>query len=270
MRTKRRSVHLIGIPSDSNSSFLRGAAAGPAHIRAALASTHGNAAAENGLEIGHDIDIRDMGDIPITETPADDAIMAGAIRQAVESNCLPLVMGGDHWIAAPVIRQLAQCHGPLSILHIDAHPDLYDQLDGNPRSHASPFARVLESGSVKRLVQVGVRTVNRHQREQAERFGIVEQIPARRLSQSAIPVLDSPLYVSIDLDGFDTSVAPGVSHHEPGGLMVREVLDLLDRQVAWLAGADVVELNPHRDLNGVTAVLAAKLIRELAAMTGAA
>jgi len=266
----RRLVQLIGIPSDSNSSFLRGAARAPAHIRAALVSTHGNNAAENGLEIGAELNIQDMGDLPITETPDDDAVVAAAIHKASKAGALPISIGGDHWVTAPIVQALAGLHGPLSILHVDAHPDLYDQLDNNRRSHASPFARILESGSAKRLVQIGVRTVNRHQREQAHRFGIVEQIPARRFSPALVPALEGPLYVSIDLDGIDPSAAPGVSHHEPGGLTVREVLDALDRQTAWLAGADVVELNPDRDIDAVTAVLAAKLIRELAAMAGAA
>ena len=91
---------------------------------------------------------------------------------------------------------------------------------------------------------------------------VVSRPPSYRLSKGR--------YISIDLDGIDPSEAPGVSHCEPGGLTVREVLEALDRQTAWLAGADVVELNPDRDVHGVTAILAAKLIRELAAMTGAA
>ncbi|MBS0420078.1 MAG: agmatinase family protein [Proteobacteria bacterium] len=266
----RRQVQLIGIPSDSNSSFLRGAARAPAQIRAALASTHGNSAAENGLEIGSELHIQDMGDLAITETPQDDAVISAAILAAVKAGALPISIGGDHWVTCPIVQSLAKLHGPLSILHIDAHPDLYDHLDHNRRSHASPFARILESGSARRLVQIGVRTVNRHQREQAQRFQVVEQIPARRFSPALVPVLQGPLYISIDLDGIDPSEAPGVAHHEPGGLTVREVLDALDRQTAWVAGADVVELNPDRDVDGVTAVLAAKLVRELAAMTGAA
>jgi agmatinase len=265
----RRPVHIFGIPSDSNSSFLRGPARAPAVIRAALGSEHGNDAAENGLELGRDIELRDRGDVAIAETPDDDDAIAAMVRGIAADGGLPFALGGDHWVTAPIVYALAEIHGPLSILHIDAHPDLYDALDGNRRSHASPFARILESGAAKRLVQVGVRTVNAHQREQAARFGIVEQIAPRRLAATPPPVLAGPLYISIDMDGFDPSVAPGVSHHEPGGLTVREVLDLLDRQTAWLAGADIVELNPDRDLNGVTAVLATKLVREIAAMPGA-
>jgi agmatinase len=266
----RRPIGLLGIPTDSNSSFLRGAAEGPAAIRRALASPHGNAAAENGLEIGREIVVIDQGDVAIAETEADDEVIAAKIRAIVASGALPLSIGGDHWITAPIVRTLAELHGPLHILHIDAHPDLYDQLDGNRRSHASPFARILEAGAAASLVQVGVRTVNAHQREQAARFGIVDQIPARRLPIVDLPVLAGPLYVSIDLDGIDPTAAPGVSHHEPGGLTVREMLDLLDAQSALLVGADIVELNPSRDRDGITAVLAAKLVREIAAMPGAA
>lgn len=162
------------------------------------------------------------------------------------------------------MRALVAASGPLQILHFDAHPDLYDSFQGNPRSHASPFARIMENGLASRLVQVGIRTLNRHQREQAQRFG-VEIIEMREFDPASVPVLAAPFYVSIDLDGLDPAVAPGVSHHEPGGLGVRDVLRVLHAQRAPLVGADVVELNPDRDINGVTAVVAAKLVRELCA-----
>ena len=265
----RRQIHLIGLPTDSNSSFLRGPAKGPEAIRRALFSEHGNPAAENGLEIGAEIDLIDAGDLALQENAGDDALIAKAVLDAAGEDHLPMLLGGDHSITAPVVRALAQLHGPLNILHFDAHPDLYEDMQGNPRSHASPFARILEAGAAVRLVQVGIRTLNRHQREQAKRYG-VEIIHAAAFSPEAVPILASPLYISIDLDGLDPSAAPGVSHHEPGGLSVRDVLATLARQTARLVGADVVELNPDRDLNGVTAVVAAKLIKEIAASAGAA
>jgi arginase family enzyme len=157
-------------------------------------------------------------------------------------------------------------HGPVEILHFDAHPDLYDNFGGDPLSHASPFARIMEAGLARRLVQVGIRTLNRHTREQAKRFG-VEIVEMRHFSAEAVPIPGAPLYVSIDLDGFDPAFAPGVSHHEPGGLTVRDVLAVLHRVRVPIVGADIVELNPSRDVNGVTATLAAKLIRELAALS---
>ncbi len=262
-------IALIGAPTDCHSSFIRGAASAPAAVRAALASDHGNASAESGIELGRDVRIDDRGDLPLTDTlastPADDARLFDAVIDAMATNAMPLVLGGDHAISVPVVAALVARHGPLSILHFDAHPDLYDNYANDPRSHASPFARILEAGHAKRLVQVGIRTLNRHCREQAARFG-VEVIEMRAFSIEAVPVLDGPLYISIDLDGFDPSVAPGVAHLEPGGLTVREVLAVLDRQTAPLVGADIVELCPPRDPTGVTALLAAKLVRELAAL----
>jgi arginase len=91
-------------------------------------------------------------------------------------------------------------------------------------------------------------------------------VAMRDFAPDRVPIPEGPLYVSIDLDGFDPAFAPGVSHHEPGGLSVRDVLAVLDRVAAPIVGADVVEYNPGRDLNGVTAVLAAKLVREIAAL----
>lgn len=262
-------IALIGAPTDCHSSFLRGAATAPAAIRTALASDHGNAAAESGLEAGVDFHIDDTGDLPLADrrdtTAADDALIHDAVATAAGHGAMPLVLGGDHAISVPVVAALAARHGPLDILHFDAHPDLYDDFEGDPRSHASPFARILEARHAKRLVQVGIRTLNRHCREQAARFG-VEVIEMRHFAVDAVPVLDGPLYVSIDMDGFDPSVAPGVAHLEPGGLTVREVLAVIDRQTAPLIGADIVELCPPRDPTGVTGILAAKLVRELAAL----
>ena len=262
-------VALIGAPTDCHSSFIRGAAQAPAAIRAAIASDHGNAAAESGVELGIDVRLDDRGDVSLADTlpstAADDSALYEAVSEAIASRAMPLVLGGDHAITTPVAAALHAVHGPLNILHFDAHPDLYDDYDGDPRSHASPFARILEAGHAKRLVQVGIRTLNRHGREQAMRFG-VEVIEMRHFAIDRVPILDGPLYISIDMDGFDPSAAPGVAHLEPGGLTVREVVAVLGRQTAPLVGADIVELCPPRDPTGVTAILAAKLVRELAAL----
>jgi arginase family enzyme len=104
--------------------------------------------------------------------------------------------------------------------------------------------------------------LNSHQREQARRFG-VEIVGMRDFSAGAVPIPPAPLYISIDLDGLDPAYAPGVSHHEPGGLSVRQLLDVLARVESRIVGADIVELNPDRDINGMTAAVAAKLLKEL-------
>jgi arginase len=263
----RPTIYLIGLPTDQNSSFERGAALAPAAIREALWSDRGNLATQSGLEIGSDIDLADKGDVPLSDTDcaADDALMIATVERALAEGAVPLSLGGDHAVTFPLVATIAAHHGPVSILHFDAHPDLYADFEGNPRSHASPFARIMEAGHASRLVQVGIRTLTKHCSEQANRYG-VEIIPMTGFTPDMVPVLDGPLYISIDLDGIDPAEAPGVAHPEPGGLTVREVLAVLAKQNALIVGADIVELNPARDQNGVTAILAAKLVRELAAL----
>ena len=256
-------VRLIGLPTDSHSSFLRGAAAAPAAIRAALASDHSNMVAECGIEIVLD----DAGDLALDETPADVERIREAAAAAGRDGVVPLFLGGDHMVSFPIVAGLAAIHGPLDILHFDAHPDLYDDFGGDPLSHASPFARIMEAGHARRLVQAGIRTANRHCREQAQRFG-VEMVEMRDFDRARVPIPDGPLYVSIDLDALDPAFAPGVSHHEPGGLSVRDILAVLHRVERSIVGADIVEYNPSRDINGMTATVAAKLVKELAALAG--
>ncbi len=255
-------IQLLGLPTDVNSSFERGAAKAPAAIRAALWSERGNLSTESGLEIGTDIPLMDAGDLPLTDcdVAADDL----AIAAALPAGSVPLCLGGDHAVTYPIVATLANRHGPVNILHFDAHPDLYEDFEGNPRSHASPFARIMEGGHAKRLVQLGIRTLTRHCREQAEKYG-VEILPIAGFDLGQVPVLEGPLYISVDLDGIDPSEAPGVSHPEPGGLRLREVLAAIHKQTAPIIGVDIVELNPHRDVGDVTAILAAKLVREIAA-----
>jgi agmatinase len=260
-----RVVRLIGLPTDSHSSFLRGPAAAPPAIRAALASEHSNRAAESGLELGLDIPLEDIGDLPLLEDSGDPARIADAVEIAARAGDVPVCLGGDHMVTFPIVEGLARVHGPLNLLHFDAHPDLYDDFEGDPLSHASPFARIMERGLAKRLVQVGIRTLNRHCREQADRFG-VEIVEMRDFDAAEVPIPSAPLYISIDLDALDPAFAPGVSHHEPGGLTVRDILSVLHRVEGGIVGADVVEYNPSRDLNGMTATVAAKLVKELAAL----
>jgi arginase len=257
-------IDLIGLPTDINSSFERGPAQAPAAIRAALWSDRGNLACENGMEIGSEIVLNDSGDLPLTETATDDTLIRDSVSASISRGAIPLMLGGDHAVTFPILEAIAAHHGPVHILHIDAHPDLYDDFGGNPRSHASPFARIMERGLAASLTQIGIRTLNRHCREQAERFHVTV-MDAVNFAPEAVQLPAGPTYVSIDLDGFDPAYAPGVSHPEPGGLSVREVLRTLRRVPGPIVGADIVELNPRFDLNQVTAILAAKLVREISA-----
>ena len=258
------SIAMLGIPLDANSSHMFGCAAGPAAIRTALHSGSGNKATESGKEV---VDLlNDQGDIPVSNvrgSSADADVITRAIGEQLRAGHRVLSLGGDHSITYPILRAFARSFTDLTVVHIDAHPDLYDNLDGNPLSHASPFARAMEAKCMTRLVQLGVRAANSHQREQAARFG-VEMVSPRELVNFDVGSLTGPIYVSIDLDGLDPSVAPGVSHHEPGGLTFREVLDIIDILPGPIVGADVVELNPSRDVVDMTAMVGAKLVKELA------
>ena len=261
-------IQLLGVPTDINSSYRRGAAAAPAAIRRAWRrySEFGNSATECGLEIGTDLQLQDLGDLSIREQAADHAVIADAAAEASRRGPL-LCIGGDHSVTFPIVEGLSRVHGPLNLLHFDAHPDLYDDFVGNPQSHASPFARIMERGLARRLVQVGVRTWNAHNRAQARRFGaeVVEWVD---FTPDRVPIPDGPLYVTCDLDALDPAFAPGVSHPEPGGLSVRDIVAVLGRLRIGVVGADVVELNPALDVGDSTSIVAVKLLKELAGAMG--
>lgn len=254
---------LIGLPYDASSSFLEGAAEGPPRIREALQSPSWNTWCEQGCEVTGVGGLSDAGDLALPRTAhARDLIEAG-IAELIAAGHRPVALGGDHSITYPVLRAVSRGLSGLTILHIDAHSDLYDQFDGDRFSHACPFARIMEEGLAGRLVQVGIRTMNDHQRGQAERFG-VEVIDMRRWQTGTRPSVDGAVYVSIDLDGLDPAFAPGVSHRDPGGLTVREVIGLVQQAGGYLVGADIVEYNPRQDIADVTATVAAKLVKEVA------
>ena len=123
----------------------------------------------------------------------------------------------------------------------------------------------MEDGLVQRLVQVGIRTITGHQRELAERFG-VEVIEMRDLGEVEQLSFDSPIYISFDMDCLDPAFAPGVSHHEPGGMSTREALTIIQNLKAEIVGADIVEYNPRRDPLGITGMVAAKMLKEIIAV----
>ncbi len=251
-------VLLCGIPYDAKSSFLRGAALAPAYIRATLHNGSSNYFAENGVDILSEKRWEDAGDLPI-QNYFD---IHPQIKKRLHPTQSLITLGGDHSISYPVVKAHAEIFGKFDILHFDAHTDLYEEYEGDRYSHACPFARILEEQLAERLVQVGIRTLTHPQRQQAARYG-VEMITMQALHRLQELTFERPLYISIDLDGFDPAFAPGVSHHEPGGLSPREVTNFLYQLKVPIIGADIVEYNPTRDLSNITAALAAKLIKEL-------
>ncbi len=254
---------LVGIPWDEMSSFLRGAAEAPPLIRAALFSEASNSFSESGKDVTREL-IHDAGDIEATTGEAMLERIEAAISALLGQGFKPISLGGDHAVTYPILRAFARRYRRLSILHFDAHPDLYDNFEGNRYSHACPFARIMEEGLVERLVQVGIRTMTDHQRQQVERFG-VEVIEMRDYRDDWPIDFDTPVYISFDIDGLDPAFAPGVSHREPGGLSSRQAINTILNLNAEIVGADIVEFNPRMDVARLTETVCAKLVKEIAA-----
>jgi arginase len=265
---------LLGLPWDRSSSFERGAAEGPPHLRRALWSPSTNTATEAGAPI-EPATLDDRGDLALDDDPAAARLtIERGVAALLDEHLVPLLLGGDHSVTYPALRAF-RGRPPAALLHIDAHGDLYDEFPlpgpgepsgrGDRFSHASPFARAMEEGLTGRLVQVGIRTQTAHLKAQAARFG-VEVYGMERWADAPVETLPGPVYVSLDLDGLDPAFAPGVAHPEPGGLSTRDVVSLLHRIRAPIAGADIVELNPRHDVRELTARVAAKLLKELAAV----
>lgn len=250
-------IIIQGINYDDNSSFQKGPKLAPALIREVLNCGSLNLFAENGISIENSM-IEDKGDFEISEYFDIEEITSNHL----ESSSKIVTLGGDHSITFPIIKAHHQKYPTLDILQIDAHPDLYDKFENDKYSHACPFARIMENGFAARLVQVGIRTLNTHQVEQAKKYN-VEIHEMRNLNLSKISKFKNPLYISLDMDGFDPAFAPGVSHHEPGGLSSRQVIDLIHSIETEVIGADIVEYNPDRDFQNMTAFLAAKMMKEI-------
>ena len=193
-----------GIKFDKKSSYQEGPGLAPPLIREALNCGSLNLFAENGVSIENPI-IEDRGDFEISEY----FDIEGITKSHLGLGSKVFTLGGDHSITFPIIKAHHEKYPQLDILHIDAHPDLYDDFEGDPYSHACPFARIMENGMADRLVQVGIRALNTHQSEQADRFN-VEVYQMKDLDLSKVPIFGNPLYISLDMDAFDPAFAPGV------------------------------------------------------------
>lgn len=256
---------LAGLPCDSQSSFRRGAADGPARIVAAYDGRGYNATTETGIDVAGRV--VDLG----TWTPGDDwALTAASYRERAEavyrSGRVPFFAGGDHSVTVPIVEAAEVLGRPIHVVQIDAHPDLYPEFEGDHYSHACVAIRLLECEHITGITQYGIRTLN-HPQIVAARLH-----PGRLAMHHACdlagplpnPAIEpgSAVYVTLDMDAFDPAFAPGVAHPVPGGLHPRQVLDFLEKAEWDLVGMDVVETNPRFDENDRTAILAARLLHE--------
>lgn len=262
LREHSAKVISFGIPVDVNSSHMEGASMAPWEIKKALFHDAGNSFSETGVDLSKKENFASAGVLQYRPPTWFEDIEKSAKILASEKR-QPIFIGGDHSITFPIISGLSKTFKNLTILHIDAHPDLYDIYDYNIFSHASPFARIMEKGLAGRLVQVGIRTLTQDQREQVAKFG-TECHEMKDWRGFLDLNLKGPVYMSIDMDGLDPAFAPGVAHPEPGGLTSREVINLIHQAGPHLIGGDIVECNPNCDPQGITAIVAARLVREMA------
>jgi len=259
-----KDVSIIGIPFDENSSFVQGTALAPPRIRQALYSPATNLFSENLTDLGSVTSLSDLGDLRFTEETDAFSLIETTIHAALKQGARLFCLGGDHSITYPILRAYTSTYQQLTIIQLDAHPDLYDEFDGNRFSHACPFARIMEEKLASHLVQIGIRGMNTHQMEQAKRFN-VETIDMRSWQKKPTLKIRGPVYLSLDMDVLDPAFAPGVSHPEGGGLTTREVIEIIQNLPGPLVGADLVEYNPNHDTTGITDVAAAKLMKEILA-----
>jgi agmatinase len=276
-------VKIVGIPFDSGVSYRPGARFGPAHVRASSKLLRPFNPALNVEPFGVQ-QVADCGDVAVNPFNIEDAITSidTAITELRGDGSTILTIGGDHTIALPILRSLARDHGPIAVLHFDAHLDTWDTYFGAPYTHGTPFRRASEEGLIdmERALHIGIRgpLYSRQDLEDSEVLGfqvirsddyevdgvasIVERMRAR---------LDGgPVYVSVDIDCLDPAHAPGTGTPEAGGMTSRELLNTLRGLVGLnIVGADIVEVAPAYDHAEITGIAAAHVGYELLSVLAA-
>lgn len=252
---------LFGAPWDASSSFRPGARLGPRQIRDMARSL--SPTSERGDDL-RELGAVDWGDLVLpTEVVSAEAAIESATGDALDQGATPIVLGGDHSITVPAFTAASKRHPELSLLVLDAHPDLYPSFEDDPFSHATVSHRIahLPDMSGTRITHVGIRATNPDQRATAKRLGITT-VPIADAAGFTNPA-DGPLYVSIDIDVLDPAHAPGCGNPVPGGLTSRQLFDIVHRIESPIVGFDVVEVNPLLDPTGLTALAAVRVVTEM-------
>ena len=276
-QVKRVDIAVVGIPFDSGVSYRPGARFGPAHVREASRLLRPYNPAQD-VEPFATQQVVDAGDIAvnpfnISEAVAD--IQRGAADLSADGKRL-VVIGGDHTIALPLLRVVAEHHGPVAVLHFDAHLDTWDTYFGAPITHGTPFRRASEEGLIDldASLHVGIRgpLYARDDLRDDERLGFAiissndlqdEGLP-RAIERMLARLGDRPVYLSVDIDVLDPAHAPGTGTPEAGGMTSRELLAMLRALSAVnLVGADIVEVAPAYDHAQLTAVAASHVAYEI-------
>ena len=272
-------IALIGAPFDGATTYRPGARLAPRAVRAASDQAHPYHA-ELGIDPFVDLRVVDAGDVAM---PPHDIIAAMAALQAEAEKHLAagrrlFTVGGDHSISLPLLRAMAAAHGPLGLIHVDAHYDTYPAAWGNDLHHGTPFRHALREGLIDpaRTLQLGLRgslsSAEDLQFSHDAGLCVVTQTDwddgdgKQRLGKFCA-ALSGPVYISIDVDGLDPAFAPGTGTPVPGGLTTRELKSVLRRlRGRSIVGGDIVEIAPPFDPTGITALIGADLLHTFVAL----
>lgn len=267
----------IGVPFDLGTSNRPGARLAPRQIRDESRMLRPYNMATRAAPFDS-LQIADIGDVPINPFNMMKSIdiIENFYDEVLANDCIPMTLGGDHTIALPILRALAKKHGPVGMIHVDAHADINDHMFGEKIAHGTPFRRAVEEGLLDptRVVQIGLRGTG----YEAEDFDWpVEQgfrvVPAEECwHKSLTPLMEEvrekvkggPVYISFDIDGIDPAYAPGTGTVEIAGLTVPQALEVIRGAKGLdIVGADIVEISPAYDTTGNTALLGANLLYEM-------
>lgn len=270
-------VTFLGVPLDIGTSNRPGARLGPREIRDESRMLR-PFNVSTGAAPFDSLTIADSGDVPINTFNLQKSI--GIIEEfydeVMAKDIMPLTMGGDHTIALPILRALKKKHGPVGLVHVDAHADINDHMFGEKIAHGTPFRRAMEEGLLdgERVVQIGLRGTGyspdeyQWSRDQGFRVVQAEECWHKSLEPLMAEVRqqlgDGPVYISFDIDGLDPAYAPGTGTAEVGGLTVHQGLEIV-RGCKGLnvVGGDLVEVSPPYDTTHNTSVVAANLLYEM-------
>ena len=267
----------VGVPLDIGTSHRSGTRFGPRQIRAESAMLRPYNMATRVSPFEH-VQVADLGDIAIDtfDLKRSVEIIEGAVTEILAHDCTPLVLGGDHTLTLPLLRAVHARHGPVGLVHVDAHADVNEHMFGEPIAHGTPFRRAVEEGLLDnaRVVQIGLRGTGYADddfdwpRRQGFRVVQAEECWHRSLAplmaEVREPMGSGPVYLTYDIDSLDPGVAPGTGTLEIGGLTTVQALEII-RGLAGvdLVGCDLVEVSPPYDQAGTTALIAANLLYEM-------
>lgn len=270
-------IAIVGVPFDAGVSYRSGARFGPNHIRESsrLLRPYNPAQDASPFALAQVVDVGDIAANPFDIAEAVEQIGAG-MDDLLAKQIKPVVLGGDHTIAYPIIKSLNKIYGPVTVIHFDAHLDTWDTYFGAPLTHGTPFRRASEDGllDMSSCLHVGIRgplyTDQDLTDDTALGFQVITAASIDTIGTAGViekmlkRVGNKPVYVSIDVDVMDPAFAPGTGTPEMGGLSSREMLALIrSLENVNLIGADIVEVSPQYDNAQITGIAAANLAYEL-------